>query len=235
MSENSFAIAFSGELVEGADPAQVRKNLAQLFKTSPDQVEKLFSGKRVALKKDLDQQTALKYQAVLKKAGAVTVVVNTAVPAAAKAEQSTTQPQPAAAPKAPAAAAKGESIESVTRAVVKAAPTDMSAFEGVVVDQPGVVLIEHTDIPMPDIDTSELSMAEVGVELVKHEAPVPLQVDTSELSMAEAGVDLVKHEEAAPLQVDTSAMSMAEPGVTLVEPKPVEPPKIDTSRLSLSD
>ncbi|MCK5639998.1 MAG: hypothetical protein KAJ19_04350, partial [Gammaproteobacteria bacterium] len=78
MSENTFAVAFSGQLVEGADPAQVRTNLAQLFKLDATKVEHLFSGKRVVIKKGVDQQTAGKYKLALHKAGAVAEIINLA-------------------------------------------------------------------------------------------------------------------------------------------------------------
>ncbi len=68
--EARYNIVFHGELVSGADPDQVRRNLAQLFKMEFDRVEKLFTGKPVVLKKEADQATAMKMRAALKKAGA---------------------------------------------------------------------------------------------------------------------------------------------------------------------
>lgn len=65
-----YNIVFRGELVSGADPDQVRRNLAQLFKMELERVEKLFAGKPVVLKKEADQATAMKMRAALKKAGA---------------------------------------------------------------------------------------------------------------------------------------------------------------------
>lgn len=70
MSESRYNIVFHGELVGGADPAVVKQNLAKVFKMDLERVEKLFSGKAVVLKKDADKATAMKFRAVLKKAGA---------------------------------------------------------------------------------------------------------------------------------------------------------------------
>ncbi|WP_211829572.1 hypothetical protein [Kistimonas asteriae] len=67
----TYDLIFSGETNDDVGEAQVRKNVAALFKASPAQVEKLFSGKTVVLKNGLDEATAKKYQAALKKAGAV--------------------------------------------------------------------------------------------------------------------------------------------------------------------
>lgn len=70
MAESLYNIVFRGELVSGADPAVVRQNLAKAFRMDADKVEKLFSGKPVVLKKNADKATAMKFRAVMKKAGA---------------------------------------------------------------------------------------------------------------------------------------------------------------------
>ncbi|GAA4649204.1 hypothetical protein GCM10023116_14780 [Kistimonas scapharcae] len=67
----TYDLIFSGEINDNVEETQVRKNVAALFKASPAQVEKLFSGKTVVLKNGLDEATAKKYQAALKKAGAI--------------------------------------------------------------------------------------------------------------------------------------------------------------------
>lgn len=69
MSEERFDLVFGGELVRGADPAQARKNIGNLFKITEAKVEALFSGKPVTLKKGLDFATANKYLVAIKKAG----------------------------------------------------------------------------------------------------------------------------------------------------------------------
>jgi len=70
MSEARFNVVFSGQLVAGADPSKVRANLANAFRMDIGKVESLFSGKRVVVKKDADQATAMKFRAVMKQAGA---------------------------------------------------------------------------------------------------------------------------------------------------------------------
>ncbi len=67
----TYDLIFSGEIDDSVGEEKVRQNVAALFKASPAQVEKLFSGKTVVLKNGLDEATAKKYQAALKKAGAV--------------------------------------------------------------------------------------------------------------------------------------------------------------------
>ena len=67
----TYDLIFSGEIDDSLEEAQVRKNVATLFKANPAQVDKLFSGKTVVLKSGLDETTARKYLAALKKSGAI--------------------------------------------------------------------------------------------------------------------------------------------------------------------
>jgi len=212
VSDNSFAVVFSGVIVPGANREQVKLNLAKLFKVEPARVEPMFSGKRVVIKAQLDQATAQKYQAALKSAGAVCEVVDTA------AKPATSQPsaaQPAARPQQ--AAAKPAPAAPPTARPVPAAPQWQ-------VDQPGVILVAPTAVKPLQVDLSGLTMDEPGVVLVQHKEKVAPAINTGHLSVAEAGSDLAQRREVPTLQVDLSALSMAEPGVTLVEPMMVVVP-----------
>ncbi|MCK9530193.1 MAG: hypothetical protein M0R77_06480 [Gammaproteobacteria bacterium] len=210
----TYDIVFTGVIVPGSDQAQVRRNLAALFKTEPAKIEPLFSGKRFVIKKGLDEATALKYQKALREAGAIVHME-----AAAATELST----PSANPSAPRA------VSPAPAAPAPQAPKGLDAT----IDPPGVVLVAPERIEAPNIDTSHLHMDPPGVVLVSAVDAPPLAVDLSGLSMAEPGVTLVQHPVTPDLQVDTSAMSLAEPGVQLVEPEYMTTPDIDTSQLSL--
>jgi hypothetical protein len=74
MSE--YQVIFEGKLTGERSLEEVKSNLAALFKMKPEQVDALFSGKAVVIKRDIDQGTALKYQAAFKKAGAVCSVLS---------------------------------------------------------------------------------------------------------------------------------------------------------------
>ena len=232
MSDNCFAVVFSGVIVPGSDREQVKLNLAKLFKVEPARVEPMFSGKRVVIKAQLDQATAQKYQAALKSAGAVCEVVDTAAAAKPAAPQATAA-QPAARPQPAPAAAPATATRPVT-APQNTINRPVSATPQWQVDQPGVILVPPTEVEPLQVDLSALSMAEPGVVLVQHQEKVAPAINTSHFTVAEAGSDLAQRREVPDLQVDLGALSMAEPGVTLVEPKPVQEPKIDTSKLSMS-
>lgn len=231
MSEKTFEVVFNGKLLEGADPAKVKANVAALFKVEVAKVERLFSGATVSIKKGVDEATAKKYQMALYKAGAITGVVNRAAGAAA--------PKAAAArPAAPKAAApavtKGSAADAgLQKSVVKQAPAGVGELAGANIDAPGTVLVEHRDTPPPQIDTSALTLDLPGAELVEHEEVAEPEFDLSGISMGAEGEALGEETPFEPLQVDTSGMSMDEPGVVLKEHEKVAEPQIDTSKLSL--
>jgi len=70
MAERRFDIIFNGSITEGHTVATVKENIKQLFKLDDQAAEHLFSGKQVVIKKNLDRQTASRYQAAILKAGA---------------------------------------------------------------------------------------------------------------------------------------------------------------------
>ena len=125
------------------------------------------------------------------------------------------------------------SVEGLHKSVVKEAPQGVGEWGDANVDAPGTVLVEHQEVPEPQIDTSQLSVDQVGAELSQHEEVPPPQVDISGFTLDEEGEALGEEEPFEELQVDTGAMSMDEPGVTLVEHEDVPEPQIDTSKLSM--
>ncbi len=70
MTTEKFDLVFSGELLPHQEPEQVKARFAALFKMDPAQVARLFSGKTLVLKRDLDLDTANRYRMAIKQAGA---------------------------------------------------------------------------------------------------------------------------------------------------------------------
>jgi uncharacterized RDD family membrane protein YckC len=71
MFAQSYKIVFNGEITTGYEIGDVKVKLAELFKLNNSRADVLFNGKRVVVKKDLDEQTAIKYQKFLEQAGAI--------------------------------------------------------------------------------------------------------------------------------------------------------------------
>jgi hypothetical protein len=66
-----YRILFNGDIEQGQELPAVKERLTQLFKTSPEQIDKLFTGKSVTINNNLDYTAAQEYIAELKNAGAL--------------------------------------------------------------------------------------------------------------------------------------------------------------------
>lgn len=69
MSETRFNIVFDGGLMPGVDTTTAKLNLAELFKSDVSAIERLFTGRKVALKSNLSQSEAQHYLEALNKSG----------------------------------------------------------------------------------------------------------------------------------------------------------------------
>ena len=238
MAGSTFDVSFSGQLIDGADLTQVKNNVAKLFKTEVQNIEVMFSGKRVVIKRNLDQQTATKYQAVMKNAGAMCELTENkpVVTQEYSAENPPPMPQPApgvtssvsqvqtANTESAATPASASNMDSVTIAPpgetimeheqVEAPQIDISAIS---IDDSRENLVEHISVPEPDIDISSMSIDSSGDNLIQNEKIAEPEIDISTLSMDEAGEDLIEHKKVPPMEVDTSSMSMAPPGSAVLE------------------
>lgn len=76
MSEVRYKIVFDGALLPGVEATTAKLNLAELFKTDVAAIERLFSGRPVALKRDLSQADAQTYLQALTKTGIAARIEN---------------------------------------------------------------------------------------------------------------------------------------------------------------
>jgi hypothetical protein len=81
MAGKLYKVVFEGEILEGSDVQEVKRALAKLYSAGEDQIERFFSGKRLAIKKDVDYETAMKYAKAFERAGAVCRVEEIQAPA----------------------------------------------------------------------------------------------------------------------------------------------------------
>ncbi|NVZ21845.1 DUF805 domain-containing protein [Pseudomonas costantinii] len=117
MSDNRFKIVFDGALLPGVESTTAKLNLAELFKSDVAAIEKLFTGRPVALKRDLSRADAETYLTALKNAG-VDARIEAEQPVAfslAEAHETDSNAsdfsRPAASPYAPPRAAVGDHTE----------------------------------------------------------------------------------------------------------------------------
>lgn len=70
-----FKIVFAGRIREGFDNVTVRQRLASLYKTTPKQIDRLFSGQRLVLKSALSREEAERFRRIFNETGAVCEVL----------------------------------------------------------------------------------------------------------------------------------------------------------------
>jgi hypothetical protein len=223
MADPKYDIYFRGEVLPGADEAQVRAAIAKIFKADDAKLAQLFSGKVNTIKKSVDKAVAAKYQQAFKQAGAKAVI---------------TLAKEAAKPDAP----KSVLAETVNAEVAKAAP--VAAKPQAVVGNwdilpSGSDLLapdERRNITDADIDTSAIKMVSPFAEIEVAEKPIPPAPDTHHISVAEVGGDM-NPDRPAPvpeLKLDLSEFSVAEVGAALADKKEKNvPPAPDTKHIKL--
>lgn len=225
MADPKYDIYFRGEILPGADAAQVKSAIAQIFKADAAKLAILFSGKVNTIKKSVDKATAAKYQQAFKKAGAKAVIT------LAKQVQSS---EPPAAP-----------VTAQQENVPPSKPDNTPAIQQAIADANWDVLPsgsdllkpdERRDIPDVDIDTSSIKVVSPFAEIEVDNKPIPPAPDTSHISVAEVGEDMNpnKAPPAADLVLDLSSFSIAEAGAALTDQKEKKaPPAPDTSHIEL--
>lgn len=114
MSDDRFKIVFDGTLRPGVESTTAKLNLAELFKSDVEAIEKLFTGRPVALKRDLSHSDAQTYLTALQNAG-VDARIEAEQPVAFSLAEthetnSSTTDRAAASPYAPPRAAVGDDL-----------------------------------------------------------------------------------------------------------------------------
>jgi hypothetical protein len=165
-----------------------------MFKTDDAKLEQLFSGKRIVIKKNIDQATAAKYQTALNRAGAECEV----------------KPLGGAAPAAPAAAAAPVAAPAESNAAATPSSVEYeTAYDGEVEPPPQT---DPLGITGDEIEDLVASVAPIGSELQDaHAEPEEPQIDTAGLDVAPVGSDIgAIKKDSEPPPPDTSGITMAD-------------------------
>lgn len=152
----TFEIVFQGQVRSGVTLQQARTRLAQLFQAGDQQLDVLFSGRRVVIKQGLDAAAAARYREAIERAGALCLV------------------EPSGGPQvvAPTEPPDVEPAQQ-TRGTLEVRPRDayMAAFSSVQAPDLGIAplgadLQDAYDefVPLP-LDLSALTLAPVGADL----------------------------------------------------------------------
>jgi hypothetical protein len=192
MASPRFDVYFSGALVAGADPVLVRERLAKLFKLAPAELERLFGGAELRIKKDADVDTASRLRATFREAGAL---VDIRVAAAPSAVGSTPGNDREAAEPAtsPANAPDGWTLApprtgSLLDCAAQRPHADLPDVSWMSLAPPGAPVADAVDVPAVSIDVSHLTMTAPSTgtladcRTVKPAQPIP---DISHLDLSD--------------------------------------------------
>ncbi len=214
MADPIYDIYFRGEILPGADNAQVKAAIAKIFKADAAKLEQLFSGKVNTIKKFVDKATAAKYQQAFKQAGAKAVIT----------------------------LAKEVQVKqvAVSQPVIDAdsSPSSNTAGNWDILPSGSDLLTpdERRNIPDANIDTSAIKMVSPFAEVEVDHKIAPPAPDTSHISVAGVGEDMNpdRAEPIPELELDLSEFTIAEAGTTLADKKEKKvPPAPDTNHIKL--
>jgi hypothetical protein len=196
MSDQLFEVAFSGQISDGANLEEVKARVGKMFNADDAKLAQLFSGKRIVIKKNIDQATAAKYKTALNRAGAECEISTTGGQAAPA--QPAAPPPAAATPIAEPAATSAPpptEYESSYDGEVEPPPqTDPLGITGDQIEDLAASIApvgselqdEYKQVEEPDIDITGFDIAPVGSDLSdskKEQEPPP--PDTSGLTLAD--------------------------------------------------
>lgn len=174
MMNDTFAVIFKGEILNGANAATTREKIGSVFKADAAKLERLFSGSHIVVRKGIDQATAEKLVNMFAKMGAKAYIKDISTTA-----QTTPTPTPTEQANAGASntAPTDDSAPKTYPSDVKINPASEAAGK----DAP------QTIVNLTPGDTSGLSMSDAGDLLVEPDAtaptPIPeaIQADLAEL------------------------------------------------------
>jgi len=257
----TYAIVFSGEIVEGFQIISVKAHLAKMLRASPEKMAALFSGKPVVIKRTADKQEAAKYGTALKKVGAdirvkiirgeatapkpnqipTSTPASTAAPGQGTPAVKTSQATPTAATVPSGVSADFTLVENegnLFEPFEKEKPVEVDISELSLAENDGSPIIEPTPKEKRELDLSAISIAENDGSPIVEPRVLPEKVVAPDFGLDEPGAVLeTLKEEVEPVNPDTSDMSLAFPGSDLLNPDEIdkgpEPVVPDVSNIKL--
>lgn len=233
MDPARFDIYLTGRLADGLDQATAAARLAQLFRSTPEVMANLVTGKPQALKRGVDQATATKYREALQRAG-VEAAVREAAPTPSPSTSTPAASEPASAL---SLAPVGADVLKPTERrpdVVASIDTSHLRLESVSGSTCGRAVFGLPDEPAPAATSAD-----------RREPDDPFRLDNERagaFTLAPADADLLTDAERTqpPLSVPQApALTLAEPGADLLSAaeRPPAPPPVapDISQLRLAD
>ncbi len=156
MPDQMYDIYFSGQIMDGKDPLEVRQLVSGMFKADQEQLDRLFSGNSIRIKSSVDEETATKYRVAFRNAGALLEIQ----PSSRKEQQpnaanSATGSTPQAPEGLTLLPANTGSLEECTP---KVTPQPLPDISHISLAATGTVLDEAPEPEPPEINTDNLSV-----------------------------------------------------------------------------
>ncbi|MBT8148897.1 MAG: hypothetical protein HKO71_01470 [Pseudomonadales bacterium] len=218
-TERRFDIMFDGSTLNGANISEVKNNLQQLFKLGDADIERMFSGQPISIKKDLDRKTATQYQQALSRAGAkIQLVLHQpdAEPSTAAGTLAST-PAPATGTDFGVLPAGSDLLSAGER--TSAAPRDVNT-DHLQLEAPGA---GSGGRAVFDVGEAPAASAEATADSARYPSADHIELDTA-LSVAEVGA-ILDQQEASPAAVDVSVDHLQ-----LLDPAEAGTPAADTAQ-----
>ena len=244
MEVQKFDLVFSGEILPKRDLAEVKANIAQLFKLSDAKVEALFSGRDIVIKSGLELKAANVYRAAIKKAGARVNLVKFDKDVGAEPKTQVASPPDNAPKEQIVATANKPTADNAAALNTDNMLGDDSVKEGEFdLAEVGADILadgERKGFVEREIDLSHISVRDCEGNLVdesEHFRADDVLVDDLNAEVLPAGSDMLKESErqqSVPLAVPDLAADLAPLGDRLSQPQKDAPPPPNVEHIQLA-
>lgn len=166
MSEETYNVVFTGEIIGGMDPEVAKQNFSSAFNVTGMRLDALFNGKPVTLKKNIDYRDGMRFRGQLKRLG----MISSLNPLGQAGEAQHPSDRPAMSNAEPT---DPDPSAAAQKDVWSLAPVGSDMNQ-----------IKDTRAPV-SVDISQISVAPVGADILVEKKPViVVDVDTSKLSIS---------------------------------------------------
>ncbi len=174
----SYSVVFTGEIKASVTRDQAIENLAVLFKKDTAAIEKLFTGKKIIIKRDLDHQSATKYQMALANAGVVSELLDQSAEEHVQSEN-----------KAPVANTSAFTVAEAGATIIepKNTPEPLIDISTLSMSDAGITLVEPSAVKADKIEPPSFNIAPTGSIISDDKPPPSPAIDTSSMSLADTG------------------------------------------------
>jgi hypothetical protein len=214
MDNELYDIFFRGGVIPGESIDNVKGNLARLFKANATQIDAMFSGRAIVIKKNLSKEAALQYQSAMEKAGARVILREKAsspgTPTPSPNASTTSNPANAPKPVIPITTPQPSTVQTPAKTVATSTSGDNSwdlapAGSNVLSES------ERTPFVPVEVDTSAIKLTSAFAELEIDNTPPPPPPNTDHISVAAVGSDILAEKSPEPPKpdIDLSGMEVA--------------------------